>query len=130
MFIDYPTDHASDVYVFMKLENRQIVLSRNYIWLNKLYGEYKNIKEVNVTKYVDWSSDEEEEDVLQPVQNPPFLEALEEIIEVETVQEEDEDLEAISVHDNDEILDSESENEDIPLRRVIGLQRDLYHLRD
>ena len=130
MFIDYPTDHASDVYVFMKLENRQIVLSRNYIWLNKLYGEYKNIKEINVTKYVDWISDEEDEDVLQPVQNPPVLEAIEEIIEVETVQDEEEELEAISIHDNEEIIDSESENEDIPLRRVSGLQRDLYHLRD
>jgi hypothetical protein len=44
MFVDYSVDHASDVYVFMKLDNRQIVLSRNYTWLNKLYGEYKGIK--------------------------------------------------------------------------------------
>ena len=50
MCVDYSVDHASDVYVFMKLDNRQIVLSRNYNWLNKLYSEYKGIKQVQVTQ--------------------------------------------------------------------------------
>ena len=61
MFVDYSVDHASDVYVFMKLENRHIVLSRNYTWLHRLYGEYKGIKQVQVTKYLEWSENEEEE---------------------------------------------------------------------
>jgi hypothetical protein len=39
MFIGYPDDHAPDVYQFLNLQTENMLMSRNYIWLNKSYGE-------------------------------------------------------------------------------------------
>lgn len=123
MFVDYSVDHASDVYVFMKLDNRQIVLSRNYTWLNKLYGEYKGIKQVQVTKDLYWDENKNEASNQQDT------------LEVE----EDED--AVSVHNAEEeieviTVDEEEEEEEIVeggerrSTRVSGLQRELRNMRD
>ena len=123
MFVDYPVDHASDVYVFMKLSNRQIVLSRNYTWLNKLYGEYKGIKQVQVTRYLDWDENEEE------------AEEQEDPLEAENEEEEDDD-EVISVHNEEEenievitINDDDDDEGTEKTSRVKGVQRELHNLR-
>ena len=42
MFLGYAKDHAGDVYRFLKMGTKQVVLSRDVIWLNKLYWHYKN----------------------------------------------------------------------------------------
>ncbi|MGL4342651.1 MAG: reverse transcriptase domain-containing protein, partial [Lactococcus lactis] len=134
LFVDYPIDHASDVYVFMKLDNRQIVLSRNYTWLNKLYGEYKGIKQVQITQHIDWSDDEDEE------KSDPIA-VVEEENEALSIQEEEAEIEVITVNEDEEeneeelpnrvrfAIDNEAEDEEERPRRVSGLQRDLYHLR-
>jgi hypothetical protein len=47
LFIGYPDSHAANVYQSVKLDNEQFILSRNVIWLNKKYAEYKGILTVN-----------------------------------------------------------------------------------
>ena len=42
MFVGYAKDHSEDVFRFLKMGTKKIVLSRDVIWLNKLYFHYKN----------------------------------------------------------------------------------------
>ena len=118
MFVDYSVDHASDVYVFMKLDNRQIVLSRNYTWLNKLYGEYKGIKQVQVTKYLEWSENEDEE--VDPLEVEIEDEDVISVHDVEPAE-----VEVITVNEDDE---NEEEVEETS-NRARGLQRELHNMR-
>ena len=41
MFVGYPDDHHHDVYRFLNMKTGKIVLSRNYQWTNKSYGEFR-----------------------------------------------------------------------------------------
>jgi hypothetical protein len=41
VFIGHPNDHAPDVYMFYNVNTKSVLLSRNVVWLNKLYGDYK-----------------------------------------------------------------------------------------
>jgi hypothetical protein len=40
MFIGYTEDHASNVYVFFNLNNQAIFMSRNVVWLHKLFHQH------------------------------------------------------------------------------------------
>jgi hypothetical protein len=40
MFIGYTEDHASNVYVFFNLNNQSIFMSRNVVWLYKLFHQH------------------------------------------------------------------------------------------
>ena len=124
MFVDYSVDHASDVYVFMKLDNRQIVLSRNYTWLNKLYGEYKGIKQVQVTQLIDLSESESESEAKD--EDPLAIE--EEDEEVISVHDAEEQVEVITVNEDEE-NENEIEGGEESSNRVSGLQRELHNLR-
>ena len=53
MFIGYSDNHTSNVYQFLKLDKETVIFSRNVIWLNKNYGEFKNITTVNVSSIND-----------------------------------------------------------------------------
>ena len=42
MFVGYADSHSADVYRFLKMGTKRVVLSRDVIWLNKLYFHYNN----------------------------------------------------------------------------------------
>jgi hypothetical protein len=44
MFIGYTEDHASNVYVFFNLNNQGIFMSRNVVWLHKLFHQHMKTK--------------------------------------------------------------------------------------
>jgi Reverse transcriptase (RNA-dependent DNA polymerase) len=44
MFIGYTEDHASNVYVFYNLNNQAIFMSRNVVWLHKLFHQHMKTK--------------------------------------------------------------------------------------
>jgi hypothetical protein len=46
-------NHHRDVYRFLNLETKQIIRSRNALWLNKQYGVWKGISKPNVTNIDD-----------------------------------------------------------------------------
>jgi len=53
------------------LETKKVILSRNVLWLDKNYAEYKGITKVNKTQIVQaLESDTEEEDVPEPKTAP------------------------------------------------------------
>jgi hypothetical protein len=43
MFIGYPPNHSRDVFQFLVLSKRSIIISRNVVWLNKTYGDFMQI---------------------------------------------------------------------------------------
>jgi len=63
LFIGYPDNHAGECYRMFNLETKKVILSRNVLWLDKNYAEYKGITQVNKTQIVQaLESDSEEED--------------------------------------------------------------------
>jgi hypothetical protein len=60
LWVGYPTNHAEDVYKFMNLKTKKVIMSRNIIWLNKKYAEYKGITAVNVEQITPVEVDNEE----------------------------------------------------------------------
>jgi hypothetical protein len=44
MFIGYTEDHVSNVYVFFNLNNQAIFMSRNVVWLYKLFHQHMQTK--------------------------------------------------------------------------------------
>jgi hypothetical protein len=50
LFIGYPDNHAKDVFQFLNLDTKGILHSRDVIWLNQNYAEYKGITNFNVTQ--------------------------------------------------------------------------------
>ena len=65
VFVGYATNHAGDVYRMFNITTRKISMSRDVIWLDKLYGDYFKLKEgkrtiVSNSENVDSSSGEEE----------------------------------------------------------------------
>ena len=63
MFLGYADNHSADVYRFLKMGTKRVVLSRDVIWLNKLYCHYKNSFKTNYQSYID----EFEEEVFDSV---------------------------------------------------------------
>ena len=51
MFIVYTEDHASNVYVFFNLNNQAIFMSRNVVWLHKLFHQHMKTKSALVPGY-------------------------------------------------------------------------------
>ena len=41
MFVGYAEDHAKDVYRFLNIHTRRIILSRDVRWLNIIWKQYK-----------------------------------------------------------------------------------------
>jgi hypothetical protein len=44
MFIGYTEDHASNVYEFVNLNNQANFMSRNVVWLHKLFHQHMKTK--------------------------------------------------------------------------------------
>ena len=45
MYLGRARDHATDTYRFLNLETELVLISRDVIWLNKVYGEFKGSKQ-------------------------------------------------------------------------------------
>jgi hypothetical protein len=60
MYLGQAENRAGDVYRFLDLETTRTIMSRDVIWLNKLYGEWKNITKINYVKLNSDSDDNEE----------------------------------------------------------------------
>ena len=65
VFVGYVTNHAGDVYRMFNVATQKISMLRDVIWLDKLYGDYFQLKEgkrtiVSNSENVDLNSAEEE----------------------------------------------------------------------
>ena len=64
IFVGYADDHAGNVYRFINIETKQIILSRDMQWLNSFWKEYKKRKD-DSKKLVDEFYTPEEDDLTQ-----------------------------------------------------------------
>ena len=59
MFVGYADDHSKDVYRFLNIHTRRIIISRDVRWLNIIWKHYKK-KSIYARKQVELFLDEEE----------------------------------------------------------------------
>ena len=79
MFVGYADDHAKGVYRFLNLKSGKIVMSRNYVWTNKTYGEFRNINgketqtsyDVEIEINTNPSINNEQPTNNEPIHDPP-----------------------------------------------------------
>lgn len=113
MFIGYSDNHAGGVYRFYNLQNRQWFHSRNIVWLNKVYGEYYNIRAVNTIVLPDREVFDIE-DAFEPIPDnipPPNIPVLQPI-----------------VHAHDDFLIDDNDDTAPVTPRVSGLNREVRNL--
>ena len=67
LFLGYSSTHTGDTFKFLNLSTTKSVMSRDVIWLNKNYAEWKGLKGVNTSK-VDESDDEDEDTDVEPAE--------------------------------------------------------------
>ena len=65
LFLGKPDNHPTDVFRFLDLETKRVILSRDIVWLGKSYGKWKGItqQQITITKNDDDESDDEEETI-------------------------------------------------------------------
>jgi hypothetical protein len=129
MFIGYPDDHSPDVYQFLNLETEMVIMSRNYVWLNKSYGEYRNLEVEIINEPLTTPDLEDYEIVDEPDvfdvgvyhENPNQVNNEEEqsVIEIENEESSEDDLED----------EHGSGNEMITKTRISGVNRALKNLQ-
>ena len=73
LFVGYPDDHAGDVYKLLSLATKKIIKSRNVIWMNKAYSEYKNIFKINTKTVVEENLDEDDTIIVSNATNNEAL---------------------------------------------------------
>ena len=59
MFVEYADDHTKDVYRFLNIHTRRIILIRDVRWLNIIWKQYKK-KSIYAKRQVELFLDEEE----------------------------------------------------------------------
>ena len=59
MFVGYADDHTKDVYRFLNIHTKRIILSRDVRWLNIIWKQYKK-KSIYATRQLELFLDEEE----------------------------------------------------------------------
>ena len=64
IFVGYADDHAGNVYRFINIQTKQIILSRDVQWLNSFWKEYKK-RRYDSKKLVDELNSHEEDDQTQ-----------------------------------------------------------------
>ena len=62
MFVGYAEDHAGDVYRFLNIHTKRIIMSRDVRWLNIIWKHYRR-KSIYTRKQVDLFLDEEERSI-------------------------------------------------------------------
>ena len=142
LFVGYAEDHSPNVYKFLNLETEQIILSRNYLWLNKSYGEYKNLKVIYVPEgNIEKTKETEEFEFLEledlegfdniiTVNDKPDEEEFI-IVEEQTYELPDEEEEEIKQNSTEEtsVETEEEKEENITQSRLDGVNRALKKLQ-
>ena len=59
MFVGYADDHTKDVYRFLNIHTKRIILSRDVRWLNIIWKQYKK-KSIYARRQVELFLDDEE----------------------------------------------------------------------
>ena len=59
MFVGYGDDHSGDVYMFLNINTKRIIMSRDARWLNIIWKHYR-MKSIYARKQVELFLDEEE----------------------------------------------------------------------
>ena len=59
MFVGYGDDHSGDVYRFLNINTKRIIMSRDARWLNIIWKHYR-MKSIYARKQVELFLDEEE----------------------------------------------------------------------
>ena len=85
MFVGYAKDHSEDVFRFLKMGTKKIVLSRDVIWLNKLYFHYKNSLKSN--SFQSYQVEEEVFDTVKKLNKKEHQESNEPAMEQEGQEE-------------------------------------------
>ena len=62
MFVGYAVDHSGDVYRFLTIHTKRIIMSRDVRWLNIIWNHYR-IKSIYARKQVELFLDEEERSI-------------------------------------------------------------------
>ena len=62
LFVGYAEDHAGDVYRFLNIHTKRIIMSRDVRWLNTIWKHYR-MKRINARKQVELFLDEEERSI-------------------------------------------------------------------
>ena len=62
MFVGYAEDHAGNVYRFLNIHTKRIIMSRDVRWLNILWKHYR-MKNLYARKQVELFLDEEERSI-------------------------------------------------------------------
>ena len=62
MFVGYAEDHAGDVYRFLNIHMKRIIMSRDVRWLNIIWKHYRR-KSIYARKQVELFLDEEERSI-------------------------------------------------------------------
>ena len=72
IFVGYADDHAGNVYRFINIQMKKIILSRDIQWLNSFWKEYKKRKD-DSKKLIDefYSHDEDEQTQMKVKLNSP-----------------------------------------------------------
>ena len=78
MFVGYAEDHAGDVYRFLNIHTKRIIMSRDVRWLNIIWKHYR-MKSIYAGKQVELFLDEEERSIEE-----------ERSVEEDSVEEEEE----------------------------------------
>jgi Reverse transcriptase (RNA-dependent DNA polymerase) len=103
MFLGHAPNHATDTFRFLNLQTLNEIVSRDVIWLNKCYGDWKGLEKNNITMapeiYDDSDTEVEYVDSVTP--NPG------------RVLEVDEGNDSIGVAPNPEPSDPSEDDEDI-----------------
>ena len=71
MFVGYADDHSGDVYRFLNIKTKRIIMSRDARWLNIIWKHYKR-KPINARRQMELFLDEEERSIqegYEPVEN-------------------------------------------------------------
>ena len=117
MFIGYPDDHSPDVYQFLNLETEKVIMSRNYIWLNKSYGEFKNLKIIHIPEPKEIKKKEAEEfefmeiEDLDEYEDFIIVQDKNEIEEYEIIDEPNYEMPDEEGHNTEETIETDSINE-------------------
>ena len=72
IFVGYADDHAGNVYRFINIQTKKIILSRDIQWLNSFWKEYKKRKDGS-KKLVDEFYSHDEDDQTQLESEPEVL---------------------------------------------------------
>jgi hypothetical protein len=69
LWVGYPTNHAEDVYKFVNLRTKKMIMHQNIIWLDKNDAEFKSITVVNIEQITPVEVDQEEVQEIEEIED-------------------------------------------------------------